>query len=102
MNGVNEKLEQAAKGWAYRTHATPLGQNISIEAFEAGADWQRKNIWHDVSELPNNGTEIVVIGKNDEVFSCTHVAGGKYRAYWDLYDLRDCKKWCYREDLLPV
>ena len=66
------------------------------------AGWQRDNMWHDVSELPSNGSKIVVVGQSDDVFSCTHVAGGKYKAYWDVYDLRNCKKWCYVEDLLPV
>ena len=97
---VDESLQQAADEYV-KKYKDFRFRNAGKKAFKDGADWQRKNVWHDVAELPNDNRKIVVIGNDDVVFSCTYVSDGNYRAWWALYDLRKCKKWCYVEDLLP-
>lgn len=98
---LNERLELAAKEYV-KKYKDFRFRNAGKKAFKDGAGWQRDSLWHDVSELPRDNSRIVVVGQSNDVFSCEHTTGGKYRAYWSLYDLRKCKKWCYIEDLLPV
>lgn len=97
----NERLQQAV-GQYVKKYKDFRFRNAGKKAFCDGADWQQNNVWRDVSELPRDNSRIVVVGQSNDVFSCEHTTGGKYRAYWSLYDLRKCKKWCYIEDLLPV
>ena len=111
MSEANEKLEQAAKGWAYLYHATPLGQNISIEAFEAGADWQRNSVWHDVSEEPKEEKDLLLIftcqdgrksysiGLYSSHANNVWVSEGR-NFHWKKLSMYS--KWAYIDDLLPT
>lgn len=78
------------------------------EAFLAGAKWADThtiNIWHDVSEEPKIGFNIVVINKTGRLWNI--------RTHDDDYDWLDIKdwvcfvhtydiqKWAYINDLLP-
>lgn len=57
-------------------------------AFLAGVNWQRNNVWHDASDKPDgNGYVLCYDGKNASVAHYKEVIG--------------CK-WAYLEDLLPV
>ena len=101
VNESDDRLEQAAKEYV-KKYKDVRFRNAGKKAVKDGAVWQRNSIWHDTTELPNDGKRIVVIGSDDVVFSCTYVGDGNYRAFWGLYDLRKQKKWCYVDELLPV
>ena len=103
---VSERLQQAAEEKAIYLEETigtsPHSREAIADCLIEMAVWQRNSIWHDTTELPNDGKRIVVVGSDDVVFSCTYVGDGNYRAFWGLYDLRKQKKWCYVDELLPV
>lgn len=69
------------------------------------ADEHPVNIWHDASEEPKIGSNIVVINKTGRLWNIR-----AHSADYDWYDIKDwiccvrtydIQKWAYIEDLLP-
>ena len=86
--------------------ATVLAMASSNRFYE-GALWHIKNIWHDASEFPDDGAQILV--RYDRTvyagrFVCLQMSQNRY-----IYTLNTklglinvyTRKWVYVEDLLP-
>lgn len=79
-------------------------------AFLHGAEWADKhpvNVWHDASEEPKIGSNIVVVDKNGQWWDIQPY-DGEYDGYGDLTGWRCCvvhynniQCWAYIDDLLP-
>ena len=78
-------------------------------AFEEGAKWADEhpiNVWHDVSEEPQIGSNIVVVDEDGQWWDIQPY-DGEYDGYGDLTGWRCCvvhyniQSWAYISDLLP-
>ena len=80
--------------------------------FEMGAHWADEHpnlssLWHDASEEPKIGSNIVVVDKNGQWWDIQPY-DGEYDGYGDLTGWRCCvvhynniQCWAYIDDLLP-
>lgn len=82
------------------------------QAFEKGAMFADKNpdlssLWHDMSEEPNNGSNIVAIDKDGQWWDIQPYHSGDYDEYglggWSccILNYNNIQKWAYVSDLLP-
>lgn len=73
-------------------------------AFAAGVEWFKKAIWHDVSEIPEDGEQILYTategGKIVDV-NITTTALYDFMPWNEVVRFFNISKWCYIEDLLP-
>lgn len=79
-------------------------------AFKKGAKWADNhplNVWHDVSEEPQIGSNIVVVDEDGQWWDIQPY-DGEYDGYGDLTGWRCCvvhynniQSWAYISDLLP-
>lgn len=70
-------------------------------SFEDGVEWFKKALWHDASEMPENGKAFIFLAESN---SSKHYHVGVVYNPMD-YD-KNCEwwgviEWCYIEDLLP-
>lgn len=80
------------------------------DAFLHGVEWaeeQIANVWHDASEEPRIGSNIVVVDKKGQWWDIQPY-DGEYDGYGGLTGWRCCvvhynniQSWAYIEDLLP-
>lgn len=83
-----EQIEQAA--WAY-------GKKREVfKAFVKGAEWHRNTVWHDISEVPDDGRHILASGEYG-AFVCGPNNAGFNKTASEL----KLKQWAYVDDLLP-
>lgn len=84
--------------------------NAEIASFEVGAAWadkNPKNVWHDASEEPENGSNIVAIDKDGNWWDIQPYHRGDYEGYelegWFCCSIsyNNIQKWAYINDLLP-
>ena len=73
-------------------------------AFDDAIDWFKKAIWHDVSEIPEEGEQILYAAtEGGEIVDVKVTTTALYDLIpWNEV-VRDfnISKWCYIEDLLP-
>lgn len=74
-------------------------------AFKAGINWFLDNLWHDASEEPKEGKQLVLSFPNGNCYACYR--SGKYYKTpnisvdkYDVINTRDITRWLYVEDLL--
>lgn len=94
-----ENIEEAAREYSSIWAGTPYHVDDILKrcqfesGFERGAEWRIDSVWHDASEIPDLGEEIIV-----ELL-------GKIYDY-GIYDIGDSihpkAKWAYMKDLLPI
>lgn len=78
-------------------------------AFLHGVEWADEhpaNVWHDMSEEPNNGSNIVAIDKDGQWWDIQPYHSGDYDEYgldgWSccILNYNNIQKWAYISDLL--
>ena len=73
-------------------------------AFAAGVGWFKKALWHDVSEMPEVGEQILYTategGKIVDV-NVTTTALYDFMPWDEVVRFFNISKWCYIDDLLP-
>lgn len=73
-------------------------------AFAAGVEWFKKAIWHDVSEIPEEGEQILYTDtEGGEIVdvNVTTTALYDFMPWNEVVRYFNISKWCYIEDLLP-
>lgn len=66
--------------------------------FIVGANWRINSVWHDVSEYPTIGEDIVIL-RNDKKITDLHV---RSEIQWkEAVKIYNITKWAYQKDLLP-
>lgn len=80
-----------------------------IEAFLAGAEYQRNSVWHDMTELPEKISIILlylrgevycaIFEKRKRVYVETSASFLKDRYEWDRMPF---ERWCYQPDIFPT
>lgn len=74
-------------------------------AFAAGVEWFKKALWHDVSEMPEEGEQILYTategGEIVDVMKVTTIALYDFTPWDKVVSNYGITKWCYIEDLLP-
>ncbi len=100
---ITKQSEKYKRSLPYDTHTA----SRMASAFEAGAEWRIKSIWHKAKQKP--------VAKNNEV-SCRIIYQQKrtLKCYVNLYcfehgdllyngaEWGDVKRWAYVSDLLPI
>lgn len=73
-------------------------------AFAAGVEWFKKALWHDVSEIPEEGEQILYTAtEGGEIVdvNVTTTALYDFMPWNEVVRCFNISKWCYIEDLLP-
>lgn len=73
-------------------------------SFEDGVDWFKKALWHDASEIPEEGEQILYTAtEGGEIVDVKVTTTALYAFIPWSEVVRDfnISKWCYIEDLLP-
>lgn len=74
-------------------------------AFAAGVEWFKKALWHDVSEIPEEGEQILYTategGEIVDVMKVTTIAMYDFKPWNEVVRFFNISKWCYIDDLLP-
>ena len=104
-NAINEliPIHPSKKGRTYQ-------QLLIANGFKAGVVWADEhpvNVWHDASEEPQIGSNIVVVDEDGQWWDIQPY-DGEYDGYGDLTGWRCCvvhynniQSWAYIPDLLP-
>lgn len=94
-----EEISKAA--YSQYCNSESICFNLMRDSFKQGAQWadnNPKNVWHDVSEKPQENTDILFISKNRKVHKVSKINNLLYD--W-IKDNDDIQKWVYIEDILP-
>lgn len=67
------------------------------EAFIDGANWRIESVYHDISELPNDGEMILALTASDIPIICGPNNSDFLKTLKDL----GIVKWAYMKDLIP-
>lgn len=73
-------------------------------AFAAGVEWFKKALWHDVSEMPEEGEQILYTDtEGGEIVdvNVTTTALYDFMPWNEVVRGFNISKWCYIKDLLP-
>ena len=73
-------------------------------AFAAGVEWFKKALWHDVSEMPEEGEQILYTAtEGGEIVdvNVTTTALYDFMPWNEVVRCFNISKWCYIKDLLP-
>lgn len=96
-----KKIQEAAAGMF---NVGGLVNTVERMAFERGVDWFKKALWHDTSETPEEGKQILYTAtEGGEIVDVKVTTTALYDFIpWNEV-VRDfnISKWCYIEDLLP-
>ena len=96
-----KKIQEAAAGMF---NVGGLVNTVERMAFERGVDWFKKALWHDTSETPEEGKQILYTAtEGGEIVDVKVTTTALYDLIpWNEV-VRDfnISKWCYIEDLLP-
>lgn len=95
-----KKIQEAAAGMF---NVGGLVNTVERMAFERGVDWFKKALWHDTSETPKEGEQILYTAtEGGEIVDVKVTTTALYDFIpWNEV-VRDfnISKWCYIEDLL--
>lgn len=96
-----KKIQEAAAG---KFNVGGLVNTVERMAFKRGVDWFKKALWHDTSETPEEGKQILYTAtEGGEIVDVKVTTTALYDFIpWNEV-VRDfnISKWCYIEDLLP-
>lgn len=96
-----KKIQEAADGMF---NVGGLVNTVERIAFKRGVDWFKKALWHDTSETPEEGKQILYTAtEGGEIVDVKVTTTALYDLIpWNEV-VRDfnISKWCYIEDLLP-
>lgn len=96
-----KKIQEAAAGMF---NVGGLVNTVERMAFKRGVDWFKKALWHDTSETPEEGKQILYTAtEGGEIVDVKVTTTALYDFIpWNEV-VRDfnLSKWCYIEDLLP-
>lgn len=96
-----KKIQEAAAGMF---NVGGLVNTVERIAFKRGVDWFKKALWHDTSETPKEGEQILYTAtEGGEIVDVKVTTTALYDFIpWNEV-VRDfnISKWCYIEDLLP-
>lgn len=96
-----KKIQEAAAGMF---NVGGLVNTVERMAFKRGVDWFKKALWHDTSETPEEGKQILYTAtEGGEIVDVKVTTTALYDFIpWNEV-VRDfnISKWCYIEDLLP-
>lgn len=96
-----KKIQEAAAGMF---NVGGLVNTVERMAFKRGVDWFKKALWHDTSETPKEGEQILYTAtEGGEIVDVKVTTTALYDFIpWNEV-VRDfnISKWCYIEDLLP-
>ena len=74
-------------------------------AFNDAIYWFKKAIWHDASEIPEEGEQILYTategGEIADVMKVTTIALYDFMPWNEVVRYFNISKWCYIDDLLP-
>lgn len=87
----------------------PCRSTLDIEeacraSFEDGVDWFKKALWHDASEIPEEGEQILYTATEGYEIVDVKVTTTALYAFipWsEVVGDFNIRKWCYIADLLP-
>lgn len=96
-----KKIQEVAAGMF---NVGGLVNTVERMAFKRGVDWFKKALWHDTSETPEEGKQILYTAtEGGEIVDVKVTTTALYDFIpWNEV-VRDfnISKWCYIEDLLP-
>lgn len=96
-----KKIQEAAAGMF---NVGGLVNTVERIAFKEGIEWFKKALWHDTSETPEEGKQILYTAtEGGEIVDVKVTTTALYDFIpWNEV-VRDfnISKWCYIEDLLP-
>lgn len=97
-----EKIEKAAKDYAYKTWAGGGFECASEDSFIAGAEWHINSVWHDANEKPKDEAPFIVekkILEGEYVYECwVQTPSDNWEGDVIYFDVT---RWAYVSDLLP-
>lgn len=96
-----KKIQEAAAGMF---NVGGLVNTVERMAFERGVDWFKKALWHDTSETPEEGKQILYTAtEGGEIVDVkvTTTALYDFIPWNEVVRNFNISKWCYIEDLLP-
>lgn len=97
-NNIIEAAEQA-----FANINTPYSSCMKI-GFQRGVNWFKHAIWHDASEIPEEGEQILYTAtEGDEIVDVKVTTTALYAFIPWSEVVRDfnISRWCYIADLLP-
>ena len=102
----DNKIKSAAQGYCDATYGTLDDHPLIAEAFRKGAKWAinefLKNLWHPVSEEPEENRNILIEHKCGDLLYHTEEYDCYYDDPWDFkVRILNITRWCYIDDLLP-
>lgn len=96
-----KKIHEAAAG---KFNVGGLVNTVERIAFKEGVDWFKKALWHDTSETPEEGKQILYTAtEGGEIVDAkvTTTALYDFIPWNEVARDFNISKWCYIEDLLP-
>lgn len=71
------------------------------EAFEAGADWRIKSVWHSANEIPRGHATILEENELNGMLEYNLVELNTYDGWKNRLRFYNVIRWAYLSDLLP-
>lgn len=101
---IDEKEIRKAAASKHNPAFGVSGYLAARTAFAAGVEWFKKALWHDASEIPEEGEQILYTAtEGGEIVDVKVTTTALYAFIPWSEVVRDfnISKWCYIEDLLP-
>lgn len=104
-NMIDEKDIRKAATLTHNPALDAVANFAARNAFAAGVEWFKKALWHDASEMPEEGEQILYTategGEIVDVMKVTTIALYDFMPWNEVVRYFNISKWCYIEDLLP-
>ena len=102
---IDEKDIRKAATLTHNPALDAVANFAARTAFAAGVGWFKKALWHDASEIPEEGEQILYTategGEIVDVMKVTTIALYDFKPWNEVVRFFNISKWCYIEDLLP-
>lgn len=101
---IDEKKIQEAAAGMFNPTVGGLANTTERMAFKEGVKWFKHAIWHDTSETPEEGKQILYTAtEGGEIVDVkvTTTALYDFIPWNEVVRNFNISKWCYIEDLLP-
>lgn len=94
---TQEEIKKAADEFADREYEiSDIDRDALHKGFFHGAEWRINSVWHDASEQPKMGEQILVLFKSGNLTSWFASAD-----IMDVFKKFEVLRWAYANDLLP-
>lgn len=96
---TKEDIEKAAGDYSGKALGLIGYPNVDMKhkSFIAGANWRIESVYHDISELPNDGEMILALATSNIPIICGPNNSDFLKTLKDL----GIVKWAYMKDLIP-